>query len=282
MLREYVTGLAGLSFISLSLIYSPAVDAKVYQPSKSACPLESGIPLHNVNVSKTPNGTTYKFGSEVVVRRVEIIAARSGKDISKASTEVSFTWTPNDPSWGKKSGAFAVSAYEKSHCYFLGHQADLPENVSVKELAFSVPDGAVIKKITLAETPSDRKMITCPKRDVFSEVESRYEFAIKQPDSEVGIERFVSAFAKLFDRYDCRRNFDYEPVPAWWLCEEPKNEYSGCSESQIEKWLAFLAATKHPTARKLFGSEKFRSTLDGAYAEGYLEKSRTAEGEVSK
>ena len=68
-------------------------------------------------------------------------------------------------------------------------------------------------------------------------------------------------------KYDCRRPYDYEPVPAWWLCDD----------RDVENWFDLLTCIQNIEAKKLLASELFRSTLDGYLAEIYLDQSIEAE-----
>lgn len=67
---------------------------------------------------------------------------------------------------------------------------------------------------------------------------------------------FMKTFANLLDKYDCKRDFDKDPVPAVWLC--------GNHESAV----ALLRSLQTRAAKDLYKSPKFQATLDGALAEG--------------
>lgn len=84
---------------------------------------------------------------------------------------------------------------------------------------------------------------------------------------------FVDAYAKLAGRYDCKRSFDTEPVPAVWLCDEMSR---GLYPTPTEKAAETLSKLKTKKGRSFFASPEFRSTLDGDIAEQYLTKSEAA------
>jgi hypothetical protein len=84
---------------------------------------------------------------------------------------------------------------------------------------------------------------------------------------------FVDAYAKLASRYDCKRSFDTEPVPAAWLCDEMSK---GLYPTLMERAAETLSKLKTKKGRSFFASPEFRSTLDGDIAEQYLTKSEAA------
>jgi hypothetical protein len=79
--------------------------------------------------------------------------------------------------------------------------------------------------------------------------------------------RFVAIFRELLPKYDCRRSFDTDPVPAAWIA----------NSAALEDYVKLLSELRTADARELFGSKAFREILDGALAEDYGEKSRAVE-----
>lgn len=67
---------------------------------------------------------------------------------------------------------------------------------------------------------------------------------------------FLKVYKTLVDKYDCKRDFDNDPVPAVWLC------------SNHEPSVDLLKSLKSQAAKKFYKSEKFQATLDGALADG--------------
>jgi hypothetical protein len=86
---------------------------------------------------------------------------------------------------------------------------------------------------------------------------------------------FVELFRELVPKYDCKRSFDRDPVPAIWLAEGGALEHYVHLlfrlAVRVEKMFQarwFDEATLQ--AKTLFGSNDFRSVLDGHLAEEYL------------
>lgn len=67
---------------------------------------------------------------------------------------------------------------------------------------------------------------------------------------------FIKVYKNLLDKYDCKRDFDKDPVPAVWLC------------SNHESSVGLLKSLKTRSAKNLYQSSKFQATLDGGLAEG--------------
>ena len=90
------------------------------------------------------------------------------------------------------------------------------------------------------------------------------------PNKEV-CQSFVETLRKLAIVKDCKRKFDTSPVPSVWICDEDEGETS--YPKLFERSASTLAKTKYEFAQKFYGSEAFRSVLDGAVADEHLEQS---------
>jgi hypothetical protein len=127
---------------------------------------------------------------------------------------------------------------------------------------------------------SDGTIDGCPKPEYFLRVNDAYRDCLKDPGNKSKANGFVELLEKLMYRYDCRRNYDSEPIPAWWLCGEGSDYQKVSSREDPDKWFSLLSKLKTLKARKLFGSKLFRSTLDGEIAEIYFEASENAEKQL--
>lgn len=83
--------------------------------------------------------------------------------------------------------------------------------------------------------------------------------------------KFVATFEKLAVTSDCQRKFDTKPVPSIWVCDEGSEEGS---PKIFERSADTLSKIDLPAAKKFYGSEAFRSTLDGGVAETHMQKSK--------
>ncbi len=87
--------------------------------------------------------------------------------------------------------------------------------------------------------------------------------------NEIRCNQFIKLYKKAIPKYDCQpkdaKSSDEYVVPAIWICDN--HEYL----------LNSLSKLKSPQAKKLYGSSKLRSTLDGDLAEQHLKKSKLAE-----
>ena len=113
---------------------------------------------------------------------------------------------------------------------------------------------------------------TCPTKELcplYSETLDKCE----KNNKSKSCSDFIDLYKKLVPKYDCKRSFDKEPVPAIWLCDEGTYASTG----PFERGVALLAKLKSKKARIFFGSPELRSTLDGDVAEEYRKKSLKAE-----
>lgn len=98
-----------------------------------------------------------------------------------------------------------------------------------------------------------------------------YEAKCRTNQNEKDCRAFVGLFEKLAVTNDCRRKFDKDPVPSVWICDEDAEEST--FPKLFERSAKTLSMLKYPFARKFYGSEAFRSTLDGAVAEDHRKES---------
>lgn len=83
--------------------------------------------------------------------------------------------------------------------------------------------------------------------------------------------KFVETFEKLAVTNDCQRKFDTKPVPSVWICDEGTETGS---PKIFERSADTLSKIDLPAAKKFYGSEAFRSVLDGDVAETHMKKSK--------
>lgn len=98
--------------------------------------------------------------------------------------------------------------------------------------------------------------------------------------NEADCKKFVEIFEKISVKTDCQRTFDKEPVPSVWLCDHDAVEVE--YPKLHERSAATLSKLKFNFAKKFYGSEAFRSTLDGALAEAHRADSERGEDQTSK
>jgi len=184
------------------------------------------------------------------------------------AVKVKFLWIPLDHRWSNVSGEFLVKPDGNPNCFFLGHYAGIPENVEAGEFHLEAPSNIQVKKITFSSLPSEKAMNQCPMPGLEEEIDTAYASCLENPDDRGEALRFVRLLEKSMYRYDCRRDYDFEPVPAWWLADN------------AEKWFVLLWKSDIQEAKKLFISKLFRDTLDGAIAEMFLPLSQEIEYEL--
>lgn len=107
----------------------------------------------------------------------------------------------------------------------------------------------------------------CPMPQLGIEIRIAYNELISNPHLHLKDSTFVTLLEKSFYKYNCKRSFDKNPVPALWLCDS----------GDIEKWIEYLSKMNSTYAKKLFGSRLFRSVLDGSLAEQFFQLSKEVE-----
>lgn len=94
---------------------------------------------------------------------------------------------------------------------------------------------------------------------------------------EMDCKEFVSVFEKLAVKNDCKRKFDKDAVPSVWICDEDTEETA--FPKLFERSAATLSKLSFPFAKKFYGSQAFRSTLDGAVAEEHRKNSENTKAD---
>jgi len=212
----------------------------------------------------------FRFDKKVVIRRV-LIVTRS--KFNKRPIEIEFRWVPKDfRLWRDVTGYFIINPDGSPHCFPLGYYARIPDNVEVEEFIFKIPQQIDIEQIKFSELPSEHISINCPTPKLCNTVARLYKKSLSDTSNENNASAFVEQLGRMMGKYDCRRSFDYEPVPAWWLC----------NSDAPDQWFHLLFRLNSEKSRALFGSKRFRDTLDGYIAEEYYDKSIDIEHEIKK
>ncbi len=135
------------------------------------------------------------------------------------------------------------------------------------------------------EAPVDMKQfnVTCKAIELCPLLKQRRE-TCEQTELK-NCDEFIGTMRRLLLEYDCQRPFDSKAangradyvVPAIWLCPMTIDESSVLIEDPFEDALETLVRLKSGQALRLLASLELRDSLDGHYAEVYLEESIRAE-----
>ena len=150
------------------------------------------------------------------------------------------------------------------------------KNITLVALAISLSSFA---SATVAPPGQSEFNVRCPARRLCPEIESRYQ-ACRTRHNQESCDAFVTLFRQLAPEYDCQRSFDHTPkadyiVPAVWLCDELRGSREN-EASALEDYAYLLQSLKSVAGRCFFGSNEFRSVLDGHLGEEFEEPSLRA------
>jgi hypothetical protein len=135
---------------------------------------------------------------------------------------------------------------------------------------------AVLIGLQIFSVSAKEKTKSCPASTLCLKIHDQYKRA-KAGDTKAR-DNFVELLETAFPKYDCKRSYDRNPVPAVWLCEE----VPGIVSTDVENWFFSLSRTPTRKARELYASNRFRAVLDGALAELFFDDSLKAEKELKK
>jgi hypothetical protein len=196
------------------------------------------------------------------VRRISI--ALLTPDNHKAGVE--FTWKgrkdtqPPYLDWATYRGFFEVRGDGNSNCFFLslGYLADIPENISCKEFRLETPEGVEVKEVTFSSLPSEIPLKKCPMPELEKAINQALDECRSNPRDDQRTLHALQSLEKAVPSYDCRRSYDYEPIPAWWMA----------SYQVMDNWIGYLykkVRENNKYALKIY--VEFLNASDGDIAE---------------
>jgi hypothetical protein len=115
----------------------------------------------------------------------------------------------------------------------------------------------------------------CPYPEIYIEIDRAYhECRNGQVRQGASCELFLTKLTQILPKYDCRRDYGSDPVPAIWLFGAAMEDYirllyelaSGVNPMYTDQ--AFKSEVER--AKVIFLSDEFAVVLDGAIAEEYV------------
>lgn len=252
--------LGGLLAASSSPTAAQAPETKIYFPNKVACPVTPDLfPTQ----AKLGESSSYVFSENDIVRRISIaLISPNGSEVN-----VKFVWVgakaaqPPHINWGEHSGFFRIKGDGKPSCFFLGQHADIPENIPCQEFRLELPAGITGLKVGFSSKPSEIVMKTCPMPELGKTINNAIEDSRINFGNDGKTTYALQLLEKAVPKYDCRRNYDYEPIPAWWMADY----------KMIDDWIEFIhheVLAHNDYALRVY--VEYLATSDGYRAEGML------------
>jgi hypothetical protein len=236
-------------------VFSICIGQAESYPDRLACPVTPNIFPEQI---RSIHLIRFVFSGQEVAHRISIsLQSAEGKNI-----EVQFRWfgawseftRPPFRDYGVHFGTFIVKADGSPNCFFLGPNANMPGNISVNEFDLRIPDGVQIKQIVFSTLPSEIVSTECPMPSIEKKIGKAFEHYISNPKDQTNIRNLIQLLSETIPTYDCRRNYDYTPIPAWWMAKE----------ENLDKWFSFVleqVKNDNYSALKLF--IQFYATSDG-------------------
>ncbi len=241
-----------LTFIILICVTLSCLDGQSYLPNEYACPV---TPTLFPEKKQHDCLLAYTFAQNSVAKRISISLVGTP---DRQYVDVKFTWI-GEEGWGERVGVFCVKVDGNPNCYFLGIEANIPENIPLKEFRLQLPTGVHLKELSFSSLPSELVSVTCPMPQLEKEIKKAFRDWQSHPEDEDLAQKLIGLLQKTIPRYDCRRAMDYKPVPAWWLADD----------ETIANSIGFMKAlldAKSASVLRLF--MEFYDTSDGYIAVG--------------
>jgi len=242
-------------WFSLCVIASLEAQEKTLRPNDLACPVTANL---YPELLRRTDFIRFIFPADAVPRRISIALINpDNKDIS-----IEYRWVGNGK-WGIKTGFFVANGEGKTNCFFLGYHTGIPENIPCKEFILFIPEKILAKEIAFSSLPSEKPIVLCPMPELEQEINEAYVACGLNPKDESKASLLIQLLEKITPRYDCRRPFDSEPVPAWWMA----------SKGASDRWIDYLyhkVLENNADALRVY--VKFFETSDGHIAEEMSEQ----------
>jgi len=125
--------------------------------------------------------------------------------------------------------------------------------------------------------------IYCPFKKLLPVVDSAYH-SCSHGAMDKSCQLFVETFEELIPKYDCKRSFDTQTVPAIWLADRGYMTDFIDLLFKLAKGKDKVLSEKHfpianYVAKQLLLDDKFKAILDGHYAETYFPMIENLENE---
>jgi hypothetical protein len=235
----------------LGLVTSLKAQGNVLRPSKNACPVTANLFPEQ---RRRTDFIRFLFPNKSIPRRISIALAPS----ENLDSPIEFRWT-GEEDWGVVTGFLTVNGEGRTDCFSLAwRNTSVPENVACKEFILFIPESIQVKEIHFSSLPSEQPQVLCPMPELEQEINEAYKAWGADPKDANRSSRLIGLLERITPKYDCRRSFDSEPVPAWWLADHESKWL----------WIDFLynrILDNDPDALRVY--VKFYDDSSGAIAE---------------
>lgn len=142
-------------------------------------------------------------------------------------------------------------------CFFL-EDLDIKQKGNIK---LFLERSSHISDVTASFTKTET-LKNCDYQKVFGKIQKAFAESKDEFTDEARFLTFVKALIPSLKRGGCKRKFDSNPVPMWWLCGHFDD--TGCSENDPVMWFRYLTdqRTRFSVADKLMKSRAFVDSLD--------------------
>jgi hypothetical protein len=181
----------------------------------------------------------------------------------QAPTDLEIIWVPRDDveRWGTRSAQVSIKSSDE--CRFNWFFA--PDNVPAKQIEVRSRSPIAGLTVSFSDKTWDHEG-SCSARELCPKLVSAGK-RCKNSRNSTSCDAFLSLFSQLTKAEQCKRSYDFSPVPGIWVCDELQQSQVMQNSIDILKKLRKLGNRK---AASFYRSQEFRGTLDGAFLEDYL------------
>lgn len=184
--------------------------------------------------------------------------------------DLEIIWTPDNPyfpfegpaawnpPWPEKTAHLSITE-GGPQCFFnwFFSPGNIPGHIEVR-----ARESLVGLKVSFSDQTWDHEG-ECPARQLCPVLVRSLQECRSAPRSK-SCDAMIDTADHLTSSYQCRRNVDFEPVPAIWVCDELMGS------NVLDDTMHLLKRLKTAKARQFYRSGHFRGVLDGALSEEYM------------
>jgi len=221
------------------------------------CPIEKPFSPQPEKSESNFEGTTIVYPlNGYMIHRIEFQGLQAPMDLE-------ITWVPlDDPQrWGTKSAQISIKSSDECRVsWFFA-----PNDVPTKQIEVRSRGPIVGLTVSFSQRNWDHEG-NCSARELCPKLVSSGKQCKKAINSR-SCDSFFSLFRQLTEVEQCKRSYDFSPVPAIWVCDELQQAQVMKGSIDILKRLKKLGNRK---AASFYKAQEFRGVLDGAFLEDYL------------
>lgn len=251
--------------LTLFIFAASSVSAQMMTLSQEqlSLPIVQDCPIEKPFSPKPETSETNSEGTTIVYPLDGYLFHRIEFQGLQAPADLEITWVPRDNSQRPATKSAQISVKSSDECRVSWFFA--PNDVPTKQI--EVRSKAPITGLTLSFSQRNWDHEgSCSAKELCPKLIGLGKQCRNLNDAK-SCGSFLKVFKRLTEVEQCRRSYDFSPVPSIWACDE-------LLQAQIMKdsidMLKKMSKRGNTKAAEFYKSQQFKGVLDGAFLEDYM------------